>query len=74
VAEALSSGEIPSFKTLMVDYAEVTPEAWYWHAYEELEALGHINRGASGLVSGGDAFATLSADGRYYLRHESDAE
>jgi hypothetical protein len=71
-AEALSSGEVPTFKTLMSDYAEVTPEAWYHHAFDELEALGHIDSRASGKVGGGDAFATLSAEGRHYLRHDDD--
>jgi hypothetical protein len=70
---ALHPGETKYFKELMSDYADVTPENWYWEAYEELEAQGHISPGASGKVSG-DAFATLSADGRYYLRHEGYSE
>jgi hypothetical protein len=62
---------IPSFKDLMSDYADVTPEVWYWHAFEELEAQGHLSANVSFKANGGDANALLSADGRLYLRRRS---
>jgi hypothetical protein len=75
-AEAVGDGQRPSFTTLMEDYAEVTPANWYHEAFDELEAQGHLDLRASGKTFGNppDCFATLSADGRYYLRHEDDAD
>lgn len=61
------SGELHSFRELMSDYADVTPPQWYWEAFEELEAQGHLHP-ASTVANGGDANARLSADGRLYLR------
>jgi hypothetical protein len=66
-ADAIKSGELHSFKELMADYAEVTPDQWYWDALDELKAWGHLNP-ASTVLNGGDAAARLSADGRAYLR------
>ena len=30
------------FKELMCDHADLAPENWYWDAFEELEAQGHL--------------------------------
>ena len=59
------------FKELMCDHANLAPENWYWDAFEELEAQGHLEP-ASGKAFGSDASARLSADGRLYLREESE--
>ena len=64
--------EFHSFKTLMADYAEVIADRWYWDAFEELEAQSHLHPD-SHKVSGGDARARLSADGRLYLRSQSES-
>ena len=70
-ADALHDSEIHSFKTLMADQADVLPDQWYWEAFEELEAQGHLDS-ASSKVAGGDACGRLSADGRLYLRTVAD--
>ena len=46
----------------------VIPDNWYWEAFDELEAQGHLDP-ASSKLNGGDAAARLSANGRYFLRH-----
>lgn len=69
-ADAISPGELHSFKTLMADQADVIPDHWYHDMFEELEAQGHLDP-ASGKVSG-DAVGRLSADGRLYLRSEPE--
>ena len=66
-ADAIDPSRIHSFKELMSDRAEVIGEQWYWHAFEELEAQGHLDP-ASHKEFGGDACGRLSADGRLYLR------
>jgi hypothetical protein len=66
-ADALNSSELHSFRELMSDQADVIADGWYWEAFEELEAQGHLNP-ASTVLNGGDACARLSADGRLYLR------
>lgn len=66
-ADALNLSELHSFKELMSDHAEVIADGWYWNAYDELEALGHLDP-ASHRANGGDARARLSADGRLVLR------
>jgi hypothetical protein len=70
-ADAIKPSELNSFKELMADQAHVIPDNWYWEAFEELEAQGHLNP-ASGKANGGDAHARLSADGRLYLRSQSE--
>jgi hypothetical protein len=60
------SHELHSFRALMADYADVTPEHWYWEAFEELDAQGHLSP-TSRVGKGGDAKGRLSADGRLYL-------
>lgn len=70
-AEALDDSAIPQFKELMSDYTDRLPDGWYWEAYEELEALGHLGN-VSSKLNGGDAMARLSADGRAYLRAVAD--
>lgn len=60
------SHELHSFRQLMSDYAEVTPPQWYWEAFEELDAQGHLSP-TSRVAKGGDANGSLSADGRLYL-------
>jgi len=64
-ADAVLPSELHSFKQLMEDLSPAVPETWYWDAYNELDAQGHLD-GSSSLGSGGDAFAQLSADGRLY--------
>ena len=51
----------------MSDQADALADQWYWHAFEKLEAQGHLHP-ASMLLNGGDACARLSADGpsRHY--------
>lgn len=71
-ADALNASELHSFKTLMADHADVIADNWYWEAFEELEAQGHLHH-ASTLGNGGDAHARLSADGRLYLRTQSES-
>jgi hypothetical protein len=66
-ADAIKPGELHPFKVLMADYADVTPDQWYWDALDELKAWGHVHP-ASTVINGGDACARLSADGRAYLR------
>ena len=70
-ADALKPSELHSFKELMKDYEHVIADGWYWEAFEELEALGHLDRNSARL-SGGDADGRLSADGRAYLRSIDD--
>jgi hypothetical protein len=68
-AEAIRPGELHSFKTLLSDGAVWMPEGWYQQLYDELEALGHLDPpGAGGGF--GDVEASLSADGRAYVRAE----
>jgi hypothetical protein len=70
-ADAVDAARIHSFKELMADHAEVIGGQWYWHAFEELEAEGHLDP-ASHEENGGDACGRLSADGRMYLRSSAD--
>lgn len=68
-ADALKLSEAHDFKTLMSDYTEVIPDNWWWDAFDELDAQGHLQPGASGKTFGvGNVHARLSADGRLYLR------
>ncbi len=67
LADALNSTEIHSFEELMRDQAERIPDQWYWEAFEELEAQGHLDPAAHKEM-GGNACGRLSADGRLYLR------
>lgn len=71
IADVVESSEIHSFKKLMADHAEVVPEGWYWDAYDELAALGHLDA-VSHRANLGDACGRLSADGRWYLQSESN--
>jgi hypothetical protein len=59
-------GELHSFRTLMSDYADVTPHQWYWDGEEELSVVGHLRPG-SRVLSGGDACGRLSEHGRAYV-------
>jgi hypothetical protein len=70
-ADALNSSAIHSFKELMSDQAEHIPDNWYWEAWDELDAQGHLDP-ASHKAMGGDACGRLSADGRLYLRALAD--
>ena len=65
-ADVLKPGEAHSFMELTADYAAVIPRNWYLEAFEELDAQGHIGVEANGM--GFDAHATLSPDGRFYVR------
>jgi hypothetical protein len=69
-ADAINASELHSFKDLMTDHSAVIADQWYWEAFEELQAQGHLHD-ASILANGGDAHARLSADGRLYLRQAS---
>jgi hypothetical protein len=71
-ADAVEAARIHSFKELMADHAELIGEQWYWHAFEELEAQGHLEP-ASHKENGGDARGRLSADGRMYVRSAGDS-
>ena len=71
-ADALEASAVHSFKELMSDQAETLPDQWYWNAFEELEAQGHLDP-ASHKVFGLDARGRLSAEGRWYLRSEDEA-
>jgi hypothetical protein len=62
-----------SFRELMADYADVTSEHWYWQAFDELDAQGHLSP-TSRVTKGGDAKGRLSADGRLYLDEVDAAE
>jgi hypothetical protein len=42
-ADAINSSELHSFRELMADRADVISDNWYWEAFEELEAQGHLN-------------------------------
>ena len=66
IADAIDSSGIHSFKELMSDFPGGAAEQWYWHAYEELEAQGHLEKpgDVSHKTFGGDAYGRLSADGR----------
>jgi hypothetical protein len=72
LADALNDSEIHSFKTLMEREAGVIADGWYWEAFEELKAQGHLDR-VSHKAFGGDARGRLSADGRLYLRTIDDS-
>ena len=72
VADAINDSELHSFKVLMVDKANLVSDGWYWEAFEELKAQGHLHTSSS-LGNRGDAFARLSADGRLYLRTIADS-
>lgn len=66
-ADAINASELHSFKELMKDRSDVIADNFYWEAFEELKAQGHLHE-ASALGNRGDAFGRLSADGRLYLR------
>ena len=70
LADDLNDSELHSFKKLMEDHADVLADHFYWRAFEELAAQGHLDP-ASTKAMGGDAHARLSADGRLYLRTQS---
>jgi hypothetical protein len=67
LADDVNVGEFHSFKVLMADKANVVADGWYWDAFAELQAQGHLDTPSS-LGNRGDAFARLSADGRLHLR------
>jgi hypothetical protein len=70
-ADAINPSELHSFKELMSDHADVIGDNWYWEAFEEIAAQGHLDP-ASIKANGGDAHGRLSADGRLYLRSGGD--
>jgi hypothetical protein len=63
-ADALDREHLHSLKELMSDHTDVIADGWYWEAFEELDAQGHLDP-ASVKANGGDAHARLSADGRW---------
>jgi hypothetical protein len=72
-ADALTPGGLHSFRELMADYSEVIPDAWYWDAFDELEAQGHLDP-HSVRGNNHNAFGRLSADGRLYLRQAENGD
>jgi hypothetical protein len=70
-ADAINDGELHSFRTLSEDIADQVPDSWYWQAFEELDAQGHLHS-QSTLGNRRNAFARLSADGRAYVRAGRD--
>jgi hypothetical protein len=70
-ADALHPSELHDVHELMSDYADRVGENWYEHAFDELEAQGHLDP-ASGKSMGPRMHARLSADGRLYLREVAD--
>jgi hypothetical protein len=54
IADAANAAELHSFKDLMQTNPGVVYDAFYWEAFEELQAQGYFHR-ASSLVGGGDA-------------------
>ena len=72
-ADALDRSQLHDFHVLMEDYADKVGDNWFEDAFDELEALGHLDP-ASGKGMGPTMGARLSADGRDYVRQEQDAE
>jgi hypothetical protein len=56
-ADAVASSELHSFKELMLDYADLIPDNWYWETFEELNEQGLLHDastiGNQGTPSGG---------------------
>jgi hypothetical protein len=73
IADDVYASESHSFKALMKDEADkgLLADHFYHRAFDELEAQGHLDPGASGKASAFEAYGRLSADGRLYLRSES---
>ncbi len=71
-ADAINASELHGFKELMRDHAEVLPDHWYWQAFEELKALGHLDQ-ASRKLNGRDACGRLNAVGRWFMRSQTAA-
>jgi hypothetical protein len=74
IADDVNTSELHSFRELMKDHADVLPDHFYWRAFDELDAWGHLDPRASGTVGGNDACARLSADGRLYLREHGSKD
>jgi hypothetical protein len=72
IADVIYDSELHSFKELMANQANVIADGWYWQAFAELKAQGHLDTPSS-LGNGGDAFARLSAEGHLYLRTIDDS-
>ena len=73
ISDIVEGSENHSFKKLMDDRSDDLPDQWYWEAFEELQAQGHLDP-VSHKEFGGDACGRLSADGRFYLREDADEE
>jgi hypothetical protein len=73
LADDLNASESHSFKTLMKHEADkgLVADHFYHRAFDELEAQGHLDPGASSKAMAFEAYGRLSADGRLYLRSES---
>ena len=72
-ADAINLSELHSFKTLMADHADVIGDGWYWDAFADLEAQGHLDE-ASTRGNGGDAIGRLSGEGRWFLRSTDESD
>jgi hypothetical protein len=71
MADDVIPSELHSFKMLANEYEAAVGDQWYWRAFEELDAEGHLDP-LSRKAFGGDAEARLSAEGRYYLRTKTE--
>ena len=61
------------FREVMADHADVIGDQWYTVAFDELMAQGHLDTAASGKAMGFKAHGRLSADGRLYLRMDTES-
>jgi len=70
-ADALKPGELHDFHELMSDYSDKVSESWYEDAFDELEALGHLDS-ESGKAMGPTMGGRLSASGGTYVRRQQE--
>jgi hypothetical protein len=64
IADDVNATESHSFKELMKDKRDVISDQWYHRAFDELQAQGHLDPGASRKAMAFEAWGRLSADGR----------
>jgi hypothetical protein len=72
-ADALNRSELHDFGELMSEYTGKVGDNWFEHAFDELEAQGHLDP-ASGKAMGPAMHGRLSADGRAYVRWRQKEE
>jgi hypothetical protein len=73
-ADAIDTGRLHRFREDLLSEEErtVIPDGWYYDAFDELQAQGHLSDQSQKLY-GLDACGRLSADGRLYLRTTDDS-